>query len=115
MVSITANPRLWRVEFGLDHSSTARSTIVCYLHVVTGGLRIYYSHHCVQHRSVDKGAWGGEGRAIRHDLTPGLKAVIESGLFYEIWKDSRIGEIRIAPWDADTRLEDINAVAIDIA
>ncbi len=88
MVTATDNPKAWRVEIPILHTSRSKSEIVCYLVMGDDGLRVYYSHHMIYDRAVDSGPWGPP-KATWHTINPGLCAQIESGIINAVWEIAR--------------------------
>jgi hypothetical protein len=83
MVTGTTNQRLWRVELDTIHDDHSKSGIVCYVHINSSGMQVYYSHHCMYSRTIAKGPWSA-GTVIRQPLNAGLKAIIAAGLITTI-------------------------------
>lgn len=106
MVNATANPKLWRIEFWIEHSATSKSSVVCFLYVTEAGIRIYYSHNLVYSRPVEKGVWD-QPRLTRLSLNVALKAVIEAGVFQEVWSHSRSGDVRTFPAEPEAQVEGV--------
>lgn len=96
MVNSTSNNRLWRVELEMIHSDTAKTGVICFVYLVTTGLRFYYSHHCIYSRSVAKGPWS-PGTIIRQPLNAGLKAILEAGMMSAMWDAARSEDIQVWP------------------
>lgn len=96
MVTATENPKLWRVEFVVEHSDIAKSGIVCYVYLSELGIRVFYSHHVLYSRPVPKGSWS-LGSTAKQELNPALKALIDASLFQEIWSVGRVDGIADFP------------------
>lgn len=83
MVTSTVKPRLWRVELDVIHNEQSKSGIVCYVHINSSGMQVYYEHHCMYSRTISKGPWS-PGTIVRQSLDAGLKSIIAAGLISTI-------------------------------
>jgi hypothetical protein len=108
MITTTPIDRLYRVEFDMIHSDVSKTGIVCFLYLVDSGIRIYYHHHIAYHRQVAKGPWS-KGSIIRQPVNGALRAIIESGLFAQVWSEARTEEILAWPGDPERdSVEEVN-------
>ena len=107
MVSSTANPRLWRVDFEIQHSPTSKAAVVCYLHLTPAGIRLYYHHHDLFSRPVPKGHWEPPTSVVQQ-LDHTLKALIEAGIYQAVWTLARAQEVELWPSSHDTPVGEVD-------
>jgi hypothetical protein len=108
MVAATRNPRLWRIEADVAFTETSRSTIVCFAHLTErSGLRIYYSHHSMFGRMVDKGTWQ-KHLDVRQPLSSHMRSMLQMLVWQEIWQESCLERVDIFPAEIGADPSEVN-------